>query len=319
MRILITGCAGYIGSSLVPHLLNEGHTVIGVDSLMYNQGPFLPFSFLNPHTFKFYQLDATDYNNPLFIKLIKEVDVVIPLAAIVGAPSVQKNPEKSNRINYKAIQKLVDIMDDHQLLVNCCTNSAYGTCQGVCDENSPLTPLSGYAKQKQDAENVAMKRSKTIGFRLATVFGPSYRMRLDLLINTLVYQAIFDKRIELFDGHYRRNYIAVKDICRAISHTIDKHYLMCGQIYNLGNDKINSTKANLVAEIAKMIPCEVVEVNQTDLDLRDYEISSSKLYKTGYFPTTDIQYGIEQLIDYYNRLPNNKEEREKLTKYMRNV
>ena len=323
MKVLITGAAGYIGSSLVNYLKKSGiaDKVYGFDNLTYNQVPNV-FNVLKTNC-EFYKEDVLDFSHNL-ISAIKDSDVIIPLGAIVGAPACDKIPEYSQRINYewyKGLIKLAKESSKNPLIIYPNTNSGYGsTGDEVCTEDTPSKPLSLYAKSKQMAEDLLIgEYDRSVCFRLATVFGWSFRPRLDLLVNNLTYEAIFNKHIDVFDGQFRRNYIHINDICRAFAFAILAQEKMIGQVYNLGNDAINTTKKELVEIVCDITQASFTEVsNRTDPDKRDYIVSSQKLYDVGFYTTVSLQKGIEEVCNFIDVLSQDEATRSIQTNSMFN-
>lgn len=296
MKILVTGGAGYIGSTLVPMLLSEGHQVTVVDNFLFKQTP-LAECCGNPH-FNIIRGDVRD--KKLMKELVAKNDAIIPLACLVGAPLCAREPEVSQAVNADAIKYLYDIKSKQQMIIYPCTNSGYGIGQdGIhCDENSPLNPISQYGKVKVEAEKYLLDGGHAVCFRFATVFGMSPRMRLDLLVNDFTYRAIYDRFLVLFEGHFKRNYLHVKDAARAFSHTINNYSKMEGQTYNVGLSTANLSKAELCEIIQKYVP-NVAVINSSvgeDLDKRNYIVSNEKIEATGYMPQYSLDFGIQELV-----------------------
>lgn len=293
MRILITGGCGYIGS-LLTRKLSESHDVVVFDNLIYNQGPLVYNSLDRAF---FYNEDVLDWSDHLKDE-VDHADVIIPLAALVGAPLCDRNVGLTQKLNYDWIEQLSERVDGQTVLFPN-SNSGYGsTGDSVCTESTPSKPISHYGRTKQDAEEVLLKNIReSIVFRLATVFGWSPRPRLDLLINSLCMEGLNKGKIVVFDGHFRRNYVHVNDVVNAFVFAINNRHNMFGEVYNLGNDSINMTKKELAETIAEHInvPVEFDE-SKTDPDKRDYLVSSEKLKKAGFTANTSLEYGIDQMV-----------------------
>jgi nucleoside-diphosphate-sugar epimerase len=290
MKIVVTGAAGYIGSLLCKEIVEQlpFAKVYAFDNLYYNQWEHVE-PFLTHDRIKFYDEDILDWSTNL-TQAIADADYVICLAAIVGAPACDKVPELSTDLNYNWYEDLLGKVDGSQKIIYPNTNSGYGTTpEGtICTEESPSNPLSLYGKLKQDTEDLLKKEyENVVCFRLATVFGLSGRPRLDLLVNNFVYRAVKDKHLDIFDGHFRRNFVSVKDVCRAFLFAMrpNNFFNMKGQVYNLGADTLNSTKLEFAQKIQEITGCELTEHNnKTDPDKRDYLVSSQKLYSLGFTP-----------------------------------
>jgi nucleoside-diphosphate-sugar epimerase len=305
-KVLITGGAGYIGSVLTRHLLELGYEVTVADNLMFNQNVLLEHC--SDPNFKFIQADVR--NTSLMKELIKDKDIIIPLAALVGAPLCKRDEIGTIAINRDAVIALNKLRSKDQWILFPTTNSGYGIGQpGIfCTEETPLTPISLYGTTKAEAEAELLSSDNALTFRLATVFGCSPRMRLDLLVNDFTYRAYSQKYIVLFEAHFTRNFIHIQDVARAFIHAIDNFDTMKNQTYNVGLSSANLSKMELCLEIKKQIPDFFVtesEINK-DPDQRNYIVSNDKIEKTGYSPIHTVQMGISELIKGFALLTNNK-------------
>lgn len=299
MKILVTGGAGYIGSILVPELLNRGHEVIVVDNLMYGQTALLDCC--NNKKLSIIRGDARD--KELISKYIKNVDAIIPLACYTGAPLCSRDPIGAETTNLDAIKMLLDLRSDKQIIIYPTTNSGYGIGQEGkhCTEETPLNPISFYGRLKVDAERAILESGNCITLRLATVFGVSPRMRLDLLVNDFTYRAVNDGFLILFESHFKRNYIHVRDVAKAFIHCLDNFSSMKNETYNIGLSDANLSKWELCEEIRKQVSniyFVEAEIGE-DPDKRDYIVSNEKVEATGFKPDYSLQQGIEELIKGY--------------------
>lgn len=299
MKILVTGGAGYIGSILVPELLNRGHEVIVVDNLMYGQTALLDCC--NNKKLSIIRGDARD--KELISKYIKNVDAIIPLACYTGAPLCSRDPIGAETTNLDAIKMLLDLRSDKQIIIYPTTNSGYGIGQEGkhCTEETPLNPISFYGRLKVDAERAILESGNCITLRLATVFGVSPRMRLDLLVNDFTYRAVNDGFLILFESHFKRNYIHVRDVAKAFIHCLDNFSSMKNETYNVGLSDANLSKWELCEEIRKQVSnlyFVEAEIGE-DPDKRDYIVSNEKIEATGFKPDYSLQQGIEELIKGY--------------------
>jgi len=300
VRVLITGGAGYLGSTLTQHLLDNGYKVDVLDNLMYEQTSLLHLC--SHKNFRFLNEDVTDFE---FLKhLIRAYDVVIPLAAIVGGPACDKNKELATKVNFEQIKCIVDNLEEGQKLIMPNTNSQYGSSKEIITEESPFNPLSHYAITKCDAEDYIMDSGKGICLRLATVFGSSSRMRTDLLVNDFVHKAIVDGYIVLFESHFKRNYIHVKDIARTFLFSIENYDKMKGDVFNVGLSDANLSKLELAETVKKYIHNFVIKEDdyKTDFDNRDYIVSNEKLESLGWKPKYTIDDGVNELIYAYQMI-----------------
>ena len=297
MNILITGGAGYIGSELVNHLIDENKVTV-IDSLMYDHTSLLRYT--QQDNFNFVKSDVRDMR--VLENLIKENDVIIPLAALVGFPLCDKDPRGAQEINQDINTWIANNKSDDQMVIYPCTNSGYGVSVdgSVCTEESPLNPVSLYGKTKVAAEADYKKVNNHITFRLATVFGPGSRMRTDLLVNSFVLKALKERLLVLYECEFMRNYVHLADVCRAFKFVIDNWDDCKNETYNVGNDSINMNKLQLAQTIQKHIPIEIIKAEfNSDPDVRDYIVSSEKFYSKGFECKFDLDDGIKQLIKSY--------------------
>lgn len=303
-KILITGGAGYLGSVMVPELLRAGHSVTVVDNFMYHQNS-LAECCAHPD---FSVVRADCRNEQQMSQLIEDKDVIIPLAALVGAPLCAKDEIGAVSIGRDAVKMLCRIADPAQKILIPITNSGYGIGEAgkFCTEESPLRPVSLYGRLKVEAEEAVLSRGNCISLRLATVFGMSPRMRLDLLVNDFVYRAVNDSSVVIFEGHFKRNYIHVRDVARAFMHSLNNFDLMKNNAYNVGLSTANLSKLELCEVIKKHLPRFVYLESKIgeDPDKRDYIVSNEKIEKTGYTPAYSLDDGIRELIKGYVILKN---------------
>jgi nucleoside-diphosphate-sugar epimerase len=301
MKVLITGGAGYLGSVMVAKMLNSGYEVIVLDKLLFNQTSLLQYT-SNPN-FKFIYGDVR--NETLLEKLCDEVDVIIPLAAIVGFPACASDPQLAKEINFKQIVNIVKFGKNKKILYPN-TNSGYGLGKGQieCDEGSPLTPISVYGQTKCDAENFLRTSTDAIMFRLATVFGVSPRMRTDLLVNDFTYKAITDKYIVVFEKTFKRNFIHVEDVASVFDFMLFNYNEYKGEIFNVGLSSANLNKEELLEKIKIHVPNFAISYNDfyEDPDKRNYIVSNAKIEETGWGPKWDLDMGIKQLIQGYQMI-----------------
>ncbi len=303
-HILVTGGAGYLGSTLVPELLNAGYKVTVIDNFMFKQ------TSLNHvcHHPNFEVVKGDIRVESAMLPLMKKADVIIPLAALVGAPLCSKDPVGATTINHDAIMMMLKHVSKNQILLMPTTNSAYGTGDenNYCTEESPLRPISNYAIEKVEIEKAFMQHPNAISFRLATVFGMSPRMRIDLLVNDFTYRAVYDRFVVLFESQFKRNYIHVRDVMRVFMHALTNFDKMKGQIYNVGLSDANVSKKELCEHIAKQLP-EFVYLDAPvgkDPDQRNYIVSNTKIEATGFKPQYSLDTGIAELIKGYSMIRN---------------
>lgn len=305
MKILVTGGAGYIGSVLVPMLLAAGHRVRVLDNFMYSQPALLDCSY-HPEL-EIVRGDARDRD--LVAHLLEGVEAIFPLACLTGAPLCEADPLEAKSVNLDAVEMLLQLRAKSQRVIFPTTNSGYGVGQnGIhCTEETPLNPISHYGRLKVEAERVVLSAGESVTLRLATAFGVSPRMRLDLLVNDFVYRAVTDRFVVLFQADFKRNYIHVRDIARAFLHTLDHFDRMKGRAYNVGLSDANLSKRELCEEIKKQLPkfyFTEAEVGR-DPDQRNYIVSNQRMEATGYRPQVSLQAGIVELIKGYQVIRRN--------------
>ena len=306
-KVLITGGAGYLGSVLTGHLLDKDYKVTCIDNLKHKQNSLL--AYVGNPNFDFVYGDVRNQN--LLERLISNSDIIIPLAAIVGMPACNLNPEEALSINKNAIVELNGMRSHNQKLIFPTTNSGYGTKSGevFCTEETPLEPISLYGKTKVEAEKHLLESEKpAITLRLATVFGFSPRMRTDLLVNDFVFKAIRDGSVVIYEGDFKRNYIHIKDVARAFEHCIENFESMENEPYNVGLEDANLSKIELAEKIKSHIPkFEIIpmEIGE-DPDKRNYIVSNQKILRAGFSPEFSLDEGIEELKKGYNILLKNE-------------
>lgn len=302
--VLVTGGAGYLGSILVPHLLAAGYQVTVLDDFRHRVNSLAALC-ADPR-FTVVRADCRD--EAALRPLAAKADWVIPLAALVGAPLCQLDQIGANTINRDAIQTLVKLLSKEQRVLFPTTNSGYGLGEKdkFCDENSPLRPISLYGRTKVEAEAIVMEFGNSVSFRLATVFGMSPRMRIDLLVNDFTYRALRDGTVVIFEGHFKRNYIHIRDVANGFLHGMRNFGKMRNQIYNMGLSDANLSKIELAERIKREVPKFIYLESQIgeDPDKRDYIVSNAKLEATGWRPQHSLESGIRELIKGYTMLRN---------------
>ena len=305
-KILVTGGAGYLGSVLVPEFLRAGHQVKVVDTFMFGQSSLLECC-ADPR-FTVVRGDARDEG--VMKEALRDADLIIPLAALVGAPLCSRDRIGTISTNRDAIALLARLASKEQRVIIPTTNSGYGIGQkGIfCTEETPLNPISLYGKAKVESEKIMLDRGNTVSFRLATVFGASPRMRVDLLVNDFVYRAVKDRFVVVFEGHFKRNYIHIRDVSRAFMHAIDRFEAMKDEPYNVGLSDANLSKTELCARINEVLPDFVyleAPIGE-DTDKRDYIVSNEKIERTGFKPAHSLEMGIRELVKVYTIINNSR-------------
>ncbi len=301
-RVLITGGAGYVGSVLAARLLAQGYRVTVLDRLVHGQPSLLHLC--DHDGFEFVFGDVR--NEALVARLVAEHDVLVPLAAIVGAPACDLSPDEAKAINLDAIVMMDRVRSKEQLVVYPTTNSGYGTKSGdvYCTEETPLEPISLYGRTKVDAENHLLGSGGAITLRLATLFGLSPRMRLDLMVNHFTWAAVKDRYLVIFEAHFKRNYLHVQDMADCFVHCIEHRERMIGRAFNVGLDKANLSKGELAELIQEHVPdfyVHFAEIGQ-DPDKRNYIVSNQRLREAGFEARRSLDQGVQELIRGYSMI-----------------
>ena len=298
-KILITGGAGYIGSMLSTELVKLGYDVTVLDNLTYGKKSLTHL--LKKKNFKL--VTASVLDKKIFTKLIYKNDIIIPLAGLVGAPLCEKKPNLAKAVNLNAIKFLRKKLNKNQKILFATTNSGYGIGKKnkFCTERSKLNPISLYGVTKVKAEKEIMKFKNSVSFRLATVFGKSYRMRTDLLVNNFVWEAYKTNKLVLYEPNFRRNYIHIKDIVNVFIFTINNFKKMKAKVFNVGLSSANLTKLDLAKKIKKKLKKLNIEINEnkSDPDKRDYFVSNKKIEKIGFKTNHSLEFGIKELLKVY--------------------
>ncbi len=305
-KILVTGGAGYIGSKLCTEMINNGYKVTVVDRLDYSQHSINHL--LHNKNFKLIKRDVRE--KKLIKSLIRTHNIIIPLAGLVGAPLCEKNQNEAKETNYECIKYIVKNIKK-QKIIYLNTNSGYGIGEKnkYCDEKSELKPISLYGITKCESEKEVIKLKNYVCFRLATVFGYSYRMRTDLLVNNFTYKLFKNKKLSIFEPHFRRNFININDVVRGIIFSIENFSKMRGNIFNLGLSDANLTKIQLATKIKKILKnkSKIKKIkNRKDPDKRDYFVSNKKIEKFGFKPAYSLEDGIKELKEIYINMGNVK-------------
>lgn len=293
MKVLVTGGAGYVGTSLLPQLLEKGYKVRVFDKLLFGGDQLLPF-IKNPN----FEFQKGDIRDPQAVKnAVKGMDTVIHLAALVGYPVCRSHPILAKETNVDGTRNVIKATSKQQLIIFASTGSNYGKVDGVCTEETPLNPLSIYGETKTSAEKMLLEESTTIVHRYATAFGASPRLRLDLLINDFTYKAFTEQYLVVYEKNFKRTFIHVSDMGRSLVFALENQNTMKSQVYNVGSDDLNYSKEEICEVIKKNIPVYVhyAEVGE-DADKRDYVVSYRKINQLGFKTTVEVEDGIKELI-----------------------
>lgn len=298
MKILVTGGAGYVGSTLTPMLLEKGYFVRVLDNLRAGSFGILPC--FGKENFEFIKGDIRDLET--IGKAVKDMDFIVHLAAIVGFPACRKEPELSREINVLGTENMVKAANKKIPFIFASTGSSYGKMlEKICTETTPLNPLTDYGRQKAEAEEIVKKNGQYAIYRFATGFGFSPRLRLDLLVNDFVWRALKEKNLIVYEKNFMRTFIHVKDMARSFIFAIENFTKLSGEIYNVGDDKMNYSKEDICNIIKKKIDYYLHFADfGKDLDQRDYEVSYEKINKVGFRCKVGLEEGIDELLRVYN-------------------
>ena len=296
MKILVTGGAGYIGSVLVPMMLQKGHSVTVIDNFMYGQNSLLDCCYSE----ELHVVRGDVRDEKLLLEEVPKVDAILPLACLTGAPLCERDQIGAKQINHDSVRLMAEHKSKDQLLIFPCTNSGYGVGQdGIfCDEKTQMRPISLYGKLKVELDKYLLDRGDCITFRFATVFGVSPRMRLDLLVNDFTYRAVVDRTVVLFEAHFKRNYLHVRDAAQAFLHSLENYQMMVGEPFNVGLSEANLSKHELCEAIQRQVPefrFVISEIGK-DPDQRNYIVSNAKIESTGFKTQVGLDYGIQELV-----------------------
>lgn len=303
VNILVTGGAGYVGSTLTEHLLQQGHHVRVLDSLKFGQFHVVLPLYRHP-CYEFIKGDIRDRDT--LKRALDGVDVVIHLAAIVGFPACDQDPLEAESVNLDA-SRILNMLRHDRPLIFASTGSVYGKVEDMCDESVTPKPLTRYGITKLAAEQSFLSRGNALAYRFATAFGLSPRMRLDLMPNSFTYELVVNKTLTMYQPHARRTFIHVQDMARAMVHALNRFGVMKDQVYNVGDNRLNCTKQQLADLILSVAPLATVySGNGSDPDMRDYEVEYKRLNDAGFKCEWTLERGIAEMARAFNgwKLPN---------------
>lgn len=291
-KIIVTGGAGYKGVKLVKKLLEKGYTVTIVDNFMYGYDSVL-------HLVQYKNLNIVNLDIRNSIPGLHEYDVVLHLAGISGYPACEANPHSADRINVEATKKLIKQLSPEQFLINASTTSFYGKTGQECNEQSPIDPVSMYGVTKFRAEEIVSEHANSVSLRFATVFGPSPKMRMDLMVNDFTYRAVKEGMVVLFDSYAKRTFIHVDDAVDSYVFTLEKWDKMKGQVFNVGNDSLNYSKLEIAKLVSKYVDYKIIDSDIKDRDVRHFIINFNKIKSLGFVPQNTVEDGIRELVRMY--------------------
>jgi nucleoside-diphosphate-sugar epimerase len=294
MRVLVTGGAGYVGSTLVPMLLEQGHRVRVYDCLKFGGHGLLPCC-----EYRTFELVKGDIGDPDGLKkALDGIDAIVHLAAIVGYPACKKEPHLAQAVNVEGTRLLLQLRKPDQKVIFASTGSIYGSIPDyICNEDTPRSPITLYGETKAIAEQLVLDAGNSVAYRYATAFGVSNRMRLDLMPNDFTYQAVRNRSLIVYEGGFKRTFVHVRDMARSILFALERWNEIRDDVYNVGHESMNFTKEDVARKILEHVDyyLHFAEVGH-DADQRNYEVSYEKIRKKGFETTIDLDRGIAELV-----------------------
>jgi nucleoside-diphosphate-sugar epimerase len=294
MRILVTGGAGFVGSTLVPMLLEQGHRVRVLDNLKFGGHGLLPCC-----QNRFFELQKGDVCDPAAArKSLDGIDAIIHLAAIVGYPACKKEPQLAQSVNVDGTRNLLAHRSPDTKFLFASTGSIYGSIPDyICNEDTPRAPITLYGETKAAAEQMVLDAGNGVAYRFATAFGASNRMRLDLMPNDFTYQAVKNRNLIVYEGGFKRTFVHVRDMARSFIFALERWNEVKDDVYKVGHETMNFTKEDVARKILEHVDyyLHFAEVG-SDADQRNYEVSYEKIRKKGFETTVDLDRGIAELV-----------------------